>query len=339
MHRMRHSLRTDTLRGFTCLLLVLFHVVGSDPSNGLHVAAGPLRTLNDGLCYLRMPLFTFLSGLVYGLRPCTGHGHAFLGGKARRLLVPMLFVGTLFAILQSVLPATNFGAEGEGQRDWRLLHVEPVGHFWFVEALFWIFVLLWVLERRRLLATPGRFAAAWALAVLADVLLRGPRWLALDGALFLLPHFLAGLAVSRFALTSRLETGWMRALLVAAAAMAVVQLGTPVPNPDRHGAWILLAGTALCALAAGARMEAAWLARIGASSYAIYLFHVFFTAGSRVALAGAGITALPLQIAAGVGAGILAPIVVEAWATRIAGVRTLLLGHPLRSGHVRGLTR
>ncbi|MFO1413331.1 MAG: acyltransferase [Burkholderiales bacterium] len=328
---MRDSLRLDTLRGLTCLLLVLFHVVGSEPTSGLRVADGALRTFNDALCYVRMPLFTFLSGLVYGLRPCTGDGRAFLGGKARRLLVPMLFVGTLFAILQSALPATNFGADGAGHRDWWLLHVEPVGHFWFVEALFWIFLLVWALERRQLLATPGRFALVWLAAALADVVLRGPRWLALDGALFLLPHFLAGLAVSRFGLAVRLETAWMRALCLAAAAAAIVQLGMPAPNPDRHGAWILLAGTALCALAAGTRIESPWLARIGASSYAIYLFHVFFTAGSRVALTGAGVTALSVQIAAGVAAGIAGPIQLEAWASRIAGLRTLLLGQPLQA--------
>ena len=320
----------DTLRGLACLLLVVYHVIGSDPSNGLRVTDGTLRVLNDGLAYLRMPLFTFLAGMVYGLRPFAGDSRAFLAGKARRLLVPMLFVGTIFALAQSLLPSTNFGAAPGAGREWRLLHVEPVGHFWFVEALFWIFVLVWALERGRALATPGRFALAWLLAALLDLTVHGPRWLALDGAVFLLPYFLGGLAATRFSLVPRLAGPWTRILLIAAAALAVVQLGVPVPNPDRHGPWILLAGVSLCALCVGLRIDVPWLARIGASSYAIYLFHVFFTAASRIALAKAGLTLLPLQIVAGVALGIAAPMLVEHWAARHGAARLLLLGQSFR---------
>jgi len=58
------NLRLETLRGLACILLVLYHVVGSDPAQGLMLADGWLRWLNDGLAYLRMPLFTFLSGWI-----------------------------------------------------------------------------------------------------------------------------------------------------------------------------------------------------------------------------------------------------------------------------------
>ena len=325
----------NTLRGFACLLLVVYHVIGSDPANGLLVADGPVRVLNDGLAYLRMPLFTFLAGMVYGLHPFAGDSRAFLAGKTRRLLVPMLFVGTAFALAQSFLPETNFGALHGAQREWLLLHLEPVGHFWFVEALFSIFVLVWALERAHILSRPGRFAVVWLLAALLDLTVHGPRWLALDGAIFLLPYFLGGLAASRFSLVPRLAHPWTRTLLIAAAALAVVQLGLPVPNPDRHSPWILLAGVSLCALCVGIRVEVAWLARIGASSYAIYLFHVFFTAASRIALAKAGLTILPLQIVAGVAFGIAAPMLVEHWAARISAARLLLLGQGFRGTRPR----
>jgi uncharacterized membrane protein YcfT len=84
------NMRIQTLRGLACLLLVLYHVVGDDPGAGLQVQDGMLRWFNDGLAYLRMPLFTFLSGLVCGMRPFHGDSRAFLLGKARRLLVPLL---------------------------------------------------------------------------------------------------------------------------------------------------------------------------------------------------------------------------------------------------------
>ena len=56
------NMRVETLRGLACVLLVLYHVIGIDSSTGMRVEDGPVRWLNDGLAYLRMPLFTFLSG-------------------------------------------------------------------------------------------------------------------------------------------------------------------------------------------------------------------------------------------------------------------------------------
>jgi fucose 4-O-acetylase-like acetyltransferase len=321
----------DAWRGFACLLLVVFHVIGSDSLNGLRVAEGPLRVLNDGLAYLRLPLFTFLSGMAYGLRPFCGDSRGFLGGKARRLLVPMLFVGTLFAIGQSLMPEANNGSFGR-HRNWLLLHVEPVAHFWFVEALFWIFVLVWALESLRALATPVRLAAVWLLAAAVDLTHPGPYWLALGGTTYLLPYFLFGLATSRFSLAPRLGRGWVRMLLVAAAGLAIFKLGVPVPNPERHTVWILLAGISLCALCASVRLEVRWLARIGASSYAIYLFHVFFTAASRIGLGQMGLTGLPVLIVTGLVLGTGGPMLLERWASRHALGRMLLLGQPLRRG-------
>lgn len=91
----------ETLRGLACFLRVRYHVLGPFPSSGLRVADGLVRWFNDGLAYLPMPLFTVLSGLVYGLRPfATGDSsQAFLLGKVRRLLIPMLVVGTAFAVV------------------------------------------------------------------------------------------------------------------------------------------------------------------------------------------------------------------------------------------------
>ena len=63
---------------------------GGDRDTGLrlpdeHVAA----QINDFLALVRMPLFSFLSGMVYALRPARGDIGPFAAGKARRLLVPI----------------------------------------------------------------------------------------------------------------------------------------------------------------------------------------------------------------------------------------------------------
>src|SRR5690606_6901179 len=121
--------------------LVSVHVVGIDPQAGLRVADGFMRYFNDALAYIRMPLFTFLSGVVYAYRPFGGDAGQFVAGKCRRLLLPMLVVGTLFAVAQTYTPGANDAVE-----NWRLLHILPVAHFWFIEAIFIIFMIMIPLE-------------------------------------------------------------------------------------------------------------------------------------------------------------------------------------------------
>jgi peptidoglycan/LPS O-acetylase OafA/YrhL len=315
------NLQIETLRGLACLLLVAYHVVGADASLGLQVTDGPLRWLNDGMAYLRMPLFTFLSGLVYGLRPFGGNSQAFLSGKIRRLLVPMLVVGTVFAALQAVTPGTHSSAG-----PWYLWHVQPVAHFWFVESLFWVFVLLWALERAAWLQTAKGFAVVFALACGVYLSVRGWHWFGLEGAIYLLPYFLAGLAATRFSFRAWLAKPWVKIGLLACAVGMVLWMGTPMSNPDRRTVWMLLSGLSLCLLCLSFGWANRHLAGIGRHSYAIYLFHVFFTAAARIALDRLQIDVLPMDLVAGVTLGLAGPVVVDRLASRFKWTAVLLLG-------------
>lgn len=316
----------DTLRGFACLLLVAYHVIGADPSQGLRVDDGLVRWVNDALAYLRMPLFTFLSGFVYGLRPFAGDSRAFLLGKVRRLLIPMLVVGTLFAIVQALTPGAHSQVDA-----WYLLHVRPVAHFWFVESLFWVFLLIWALERWRLLRRVEGFMLVLALACLLYLTVRGWVWFGIEGAVYLLPYFLVGLACARFSAKAGLASSWVRSGLIVVAVVAVVSMGVPVPNPDRRSMAMLLAGVSLCLLCLGSGVSARWLSSIGRHSYAIYLFHVFFTAAVRIGAHRMGLSSLPLDIILGLSCGVLGPIVVDRIASRSPWPALLLLGKSRKS--------
>lgn len=321
------NLPIETLRGLACLLLVLYHVIGADASLGLRVEDGPVRWLNDGLAYLRMPLFTFLSGLVYGLRPFAGNSRAFLVGKVRRLLIPMLFVGTLFAVLQAPIPGTN-SAVGP----WYLLHIRPVAHFWFLESLFWVFLVIWLLERWNLIREVKGYLLALTLACALYLTVRGWFILGIEGAIYLMPYFLFGLAFSRFALKPYLTSAWVRWGLLMLAAVAVISMGMPVSNPDRRTVAMLAVGMSLCMLSLSLVRVVPGLAAIGRHSYAIYLFHVFFTAAVRIALNLAHIKLLPIDILLGLGIGLAGPIVLDRIASRFKWPALLLLGKALKTG-------
>lgn len=321
------NLPIETLRGLACLLLVLYHVIGADASLGLRVEDGPVRWLNDGLAYLRMPLFTFLSGLVYGLRPFAGNSRAFLVGKVRRLLIPMLFVGTLFAVLQALIPGTN-SAVGP----WYLLHIRPVAHFWFLESLFWVFLVIWLLERWNLIREVKGYLLALSLACALYLTVRGWFMLGIEGAIYLMPYFLFGLAFSRFPLKPYLTSAWVRWGLLMLAAVAVISMGMPVSNPDRRTVAMLAVGMSLCMLSLSLVRVVPGLAAIGRHSYAIYLFHVFFTAAVRIALNLAHIKLLPIDILLGLAIGLAGPIVLDRIASRFKWPALLLLGKALKTG-------
>jgi len=321
----------ETLRGFACMLLVLHHVIGADPSSGLKISDHPIRLFNDALAYLRMPLFTFLSGMVYGLRPFGGDSRRFLVGKCRRLLIPMMVVGTIFVLVQAVTPGSN-AVVG----NWWLLHVQPVAHFWFIESLFWVFLLVWLAERQRWIMSSVGFVIALILACMLYLTVQGPHWFSIDGAIYLLPFFLCGLAVIRFNLWSILDQHGVKILLAILAAASVWQIGAPVPNPDRRTVWVLVAGVALCGLCLAPRLEVSWLCRIGRSSYAIYLFHVFFTAASRIFFIKAGLAIIPLEIVGGLAAGVIGPVLIDHFYSRHRWPALLLLGKKVSGKETSG---
>jgi fucose 4-O-acetylase-like acetyltransferase len=106
MRSKKKSLEIETLRGLACLLLVLYHVIGP-LGGGLKIDLGsPFRVLADSMVYVRMPLFTFISGYIYSIYKIRGNDFsAYFVGKVRRLIVPLFFVGIPFSLLQVVGPS------------------------------------------------------------------------------------------------------------------------------------------------------------------------------------------------------------------------------------------
>ncbi|BBZ34904.1 acyltransferase family protein [Mycolicibacterium confluentis] len=330
----------ETLRGLACILLVAFHVIGENRHGGLHVPDdSTFRWYADSFAYLRMPLFTFISGYVYALRPLTvlGNWPRFLRGKARRLLLPMFVIGTLLAVLQTYAPGVN----EPFRTPWYLWHIVPVSPFWFIWAIFWVFFLVTLIDtvadpRRRTMLLVG---AALTMA-LANVLVPATQWdiMGLRSALYLGPFFIAGLLASRFAW--REAPLALRASVVVALVplLAITQLGVlgVIPFlPPRASLIATLTGIVGCLALLLLRWSWKPLAFIGAYSFTIYLFHVPSAVGTRVLLKHAGIDDLRLLFIAGTLVGIAVPIVIEIQAKRNRWTSLFLLGQRKRSPAVQ----
>lgn len=333
----------DTLRGLACLMLVTYHVIGGTPAHGLHLSQGLWREATDLLAAVRMPLFAFIAGAMHGLvrsvADWSGAAHL-LRGKVRRLLLPMLTVGTLFALVRAgvdrVMPGIN-----DGEVNWALLHLVPVAHYWFLASLMGVFVLVALLERAGLLASPLRWALVMAAAVAlsvsgaADHLPMGGTLFGLWGTVYLLPHALLGLAVTRL---GALRAATTRATTRAATPLALGLTVTLAAAGLLSGPHALRTGSAMLLAGAGAALglwllapRQALLARVGRASFAIFLFHVFFTAATRIALDSLGQALhapVPtgLHLAAGLLAGVAGPMVLLPLINRHRLARLLVLG-------------
>lgn len=337
---MSRNLQVDTLRGLACILLVAYHVVGYDSTAGLRIDSGPYRELSDLLAYVRMPLFTFLSGMVYAYRPFSGGIRRFIVGKSRRLLLPMLVVGTVFALLQSWSPNSNGAIE-----NWYLLHIYPVAHFWFVEAVFWIFLLMIPLEMAGAFRTRLGFLLVLSVSVCVYLVVAGTPLLAVSGAIYLLPYFLLGMGMQRY-LGANCRNLWLGAVLTATVTIVLIMIYRgDIPWGSKRSLLALTVGGAACAGLLLLNLRSKTLACVGVFSFSIYLHHVFFTAGTRMFLRGLEIDGLHTLFVVSVCAGLAGPILLHLvlarlkllWTENFALISAHLpLRFPLKAGDPPG---
>lgn len=318
---MQRDIHIDTLRGMACVFLVAYHVVGTGATNGLGIDSGIYRELSDLLAYVRMPLFTFLSGVVYAYRPFREGFINFLQGKSRRLLIPMIVVGTIFAILKSLTP----GANGD-IANWFTLHIIPVAHYWFLSAQFLIFMVMVPLEKMGAFDRAGGFFVVLSGAILLYFSGIDTEYFSISGAIYLFPFFLFGMGVTRF------KWGLAQAkvlsavlCLVAVGAFTALHISGDVRGAGRTDMGLLL-GAVSCLALYYSSLRINSLAIIGGYSYSIYLFHVFFTAATRILLYQLGVEDTNVVFVISMVMGIAGPIVVEMVLGGFNLLRLLFLG-------------
>ena len=317
----------QTLRGIACVLVVAVHTVGWRPTTGMHMDEDTFyRNLVDLFAPLRMPLFTFLSGFVYAYFPVmTGRVASFATKKLRRVGLPLLTVSTIYYLLTFV--AGDVNGKVPLSEAWRV-YVFPYVHLWFLQAIVLIFAALVVLERVGALATFRRFAATLVCAMAAGATIGGLAYESLfsyENAIYLLPFFLLGLGANRFReVLVQPAVAWVCTLaFVIAAAFHVnwvLQVGAVTPT-------LIVLVIGFSGVMALTYFTPRWrpLERLGAYSFAIYLFHPFAVAPSRKILQA--LDADPVIVfGCGLVVGVLAPIVVEHLARRVPIGRLLLLG-------------
>jgi peptidoglycan/LPS O-acetylase OafA/YrhL len=324
------SERVETLRGAACMLLVAYHVIGNNATMGMHVADdSAFRAFANVLIHLRMPLFTFLSGFVYAYRPIrVGKELTFARKKLLRLFIPLLTLSTVYFLLQQYAPSVNSRPDWE---DLPSIYYMPYAHFWFLQAIILIFALIGLIDRLGGLSTLPRYFVVLGLALAAHFLLHiWPSYFSSNHALYLLPFFIAGLGANRF------REWFFNATALKWVALAVFVVTMTLHVLACYGIygemWEQRTPLATALSLSGLITLLYWtppnrtLAWIGGFSFTVYLYHVFFTAGTRTALNMVGLSEPLPNFLIGCAVGIMGPIVVELVFRRSAFMRRFFLG-------------
>jgi fucose 4-O-acetylase-like acetyltransferase len=323
----------ETLRGLAVILMVSGHVVGSTGNVGMEVADDSWwRHFYLALSPYRMPLFTTISGFVYALRPITWNtAGEFATGKVRRLVLPLLCVSTIVFFAS--------WAMGRGMpfsfSHFYKIYYRPFDLFWFLQAIILIFIYVSVAELFDLMKSRAGWAMSLVAVSIAYLTLPRTTLFSFHSSLYLLPFFVLGLGLQRFGDAFR---GWpvRFALGVGFSATFVLFLQRNAfgwqPDLYSERLMFLVAGLSGCALLFQPRFEVRWLAKMGAFAYSIYLLHILFVAGSRIALRRITGDAIPDLVLFPIclALGLAVPILIERSVQHLPWVKLLILGQRSR---------
>jgi fucose 4-O-acetylase-like acetyltransferase len=316
----------DVAKGVGIILVVAGHSLDGIISAGMTGATGVLAAAQYWIYTFHMPLFFLLAGLfIY--RRVRDDTSRFLKTTATRILWPYL----LWSLIQGLIvmmaaPYVNHPPQA-GDSIVSMLLWDPGAQFWFTYAL-----LLMHLASCLIVPALGPRALLGLAVVFSFVPVAVPLPRVFALACHFFPFYAAGvclggsnLSLSRVPAALRRPWTW-----VGAGAAWMLCAGLAYSHGD--GYWSVATYPAavfgtIAVLSIATTPAVAtnrFLAFVGARSMSIFLLHVIFVAGVRVALEWrAGITSAALLLPVLVAAGIVGPLAVTAIANRL-GVAALL---------------
>ena len=324
----------ETLRGAAIILVVIGHVIGSGPEGGMRVADDSfMRHFYYTFEYLRMPLFTVISGWVYALHPADfSQLKSFIIKKVCRILLPMIFVGTAYFLLQYFTPGTNM--KGKLSEIWQIL-VFPYSLFWYLPALFIVFIIVALIDALEKLNTFTNWLVIVGITLLLLIFrgsyipLNAPNYFCYQGAIYLLPFFLIGVGIkrfNRFFIDNTFTAILLCILLISLTVQQLAWYGIIQYNLSKGSGVGLLIGLAGTMLLFRLKWRVKWLIWFGSYAYTIFLFHSFGTAGGRIITNKIGIHATPVIFILSLICGLFVPVLAELILDKNGVARMVFLG-------------
>ena len=329
--RAGHS-NIETLRVFATCLLVAYHTIGV-PNTGLHLDyPHPLRIFADFFVDLRMPLFAFIAGWVYAIRPIGKTSFRdFATGKLRRLYVPGVAAALIYWVVASSIVKDAIGANTP------LIEVITLSyaHYWFLQAI--LIILFCYALFDMLLGQKALLPFLVLSLTLFLVVQKSPMtYFEIDSAAYLSPYFCIGLLAQRYDARGRTYYLPITAVLLVSILTSLVlcisffKANGFLPNYKTDLQSILFSFAAVFLL---------WmylpsislLSRFGAVSFTVYLYHVFGSSGGRRLGANLGLENEYLLFLLSFACGLIFPLILHRLVSGWNISRVLMLGlRPIR---------
>lgn len=294
----------NSVRGLACLMVVALHVVGFDAASGFHLPmTSGWHYAMTSLEFLRMPLFTALSGYLYaGNRVTKPAFRRFWSGKFRRLALPLLCGTCVIWLLRRAayhedtpfLDAVVFSHE----------------HLWYLQALLLIFGLISVWDMFYRPSARSLLLAGLVAIMVGRTISLVPLY-SIGGAIYLVPYFLFGIIL-------RERPEWLRDRRVGAVALGIIVIVLTTQQFGLLGWAPEMSELELPAAVAGMAgvvfflqrvPQNVLLAAVGRYSYCSYLWHVIAAAAVRAVLLKIGLTGIPVMFLISLPISIVAPII------------------------------
>lgn len=327
------NLTIETLRGGAIFFMVLGHVIGDSSHTGLEVNDDSfLRFFYYMFENIRMPLFTIISGYVYTYKPVSkfSSNTKFISGKIVRLLIPLAIVSTLFFLTQYAVPGTN--TKNNLSSIW-MIYIYPYSHFWFLQGMFIVFLLITILESIKALNS-FRYALL-VLTIPALIYLSAIPIIevfSLDKVPFLLTFFIIGLIFKRFQneIFKRKTITISVIVFTFIYAYSIYLFNHRLLNPSLAHLLTLIIGSTACLLLINIGFKNKQLIWLGNLSYCIYLFHVFGSAASRILLNKLGVHNISLEVLSGLVVALSLPIILKLVCPQNGILSMLLFGDKVK---------
>lgn len=311
----------DLAKGIGIILVVYGHVARGLDAAGLYRDQHSFARVDSVIYSFHMPLFFLLSGLYFQSSLKHYGAGALIGKKVDTLLYPYV----VWSLIQGgiAIALSHYTNTLTRISDITAILWQPLDQFWFLYALFFIFLLFTpVFKLAHQAAAPWLVGFVLLVAYIANVQFGIP---AVDYVVDYGVFFACGILLSQYPAATGLgapgqgagrRAGLGAVLLFSLAQYAVHTVFHAADLPSGaagRGAGFLVALFSIgCVLVLSRSLSPAgfrWLARLGKNSMPIYLMHILFASGTRVILSKLfHVQDLLLQLVAGTLMGLLAPL-------------------------------
>lgn len=317
MEQQKREYWVDYLKAFACLSVLIFHVIYGMQNAGLEPSK-PLVILKQFCDVFQIPAFMYASGYLFGRRSI-GNYFLFNLKKLWNLGVPYVVFSCVYYFINTHFSSSvNFSYTTQ---DLILIYKNPIAQYWFIMALFILFVTIPVLEK----IFCNEFVL---LGILFLVKILNIYWYSIDGIQYddyfakYACYFYLGTIYARHheKFTIKKESNWSFLPVTLVLIFIVVSpwlcnLGSEYDLIFTFGCVLAIYLTTGLTEKSENRLGNKFIKLVSKYSFQIYLVHTMATAAIRILLMKMHITSdwihLIIGIAGGLGISLLGAIICD----------------------------